>query len=187
MITFRHYDRVMQIWLDELPEWCSEESEVAERHQETTKVFFTEACRAAVELFLPIGGRAHYGALGAEFVPGQQGRLLIQVPFSAGGSQPIRPSVAGRIDVVRAGLAHEYVGSVLDGVLSLNPAQLLGQGTLRFCCASYGEAGSSPWLFQRLGRIVVKLLSIDSHSVPEEVLNKLISLELKYSSAKKGS
>src|SRR5579885_3445599 len=82
MITLRHYDRVMQIWLDELPEWCSEESEVAERHQETTKVFFTEACRAAVELFLPIGGRAHYGALGAEFVPGQQGRLLIQVPFS---------------------------------------------------------------------------------------------------------
>jgi hypothetical protein len=187
MFIFRQDARVVQIWLGELPQWHYEGLEVAERHQETTQVHFTEVRRAAVELFLPRGGRAYYGALGAEFVPGQQGQLLIQVPFSAGGSQPIRPSVAGRIDVVRTGLAHEYVGSVLDGVLSLNPAQLLGQGTLRFCCASYGEAGSSPWLFQRLGRIVVKLLSIDSHSVPEEVLGRLISLELKYSSAKKGS
>lgn len=185
MITLHHGTRVMQVWLDELPEWHCEESEVAERHQETTQICFTEARRAAVELFLPIGGRAYYGALGAEFVPGQQEQLLIQVPFSANGSQPIRPSIAGRVDVVRVGLAHEYVGSVLDGVLSLNPAQLLGQGTLRFCCASCGEAGSSPWLFQRLGRIVVKLLSLDRLSVSEEELGKLISLELKYSSAKK--
>ena len=187
MITLRHYERVVQIWLDELPEWSYEESEVAERHQQTIQVCFTEVLRAAVELFIPKGGRAYYGALGAEFVPGQQGRLLIQVPFSPSGSHPIRPSVAGRVDVVRVGLAHEYVGSVLDGVLSLNPAQLLGQGTLCFCCASYGEVGSSPWLFQRLGRIVVKLLSIDRHSVSEEELGRLISLELKYSSAKKGS
>jgi hypothetical protein len=187
MITLRHYERVVQIWLDELPEWCSEESEVAERQQETTQVHFTEVRCAAVELFLPIGGKAHYGALGAEFVPGQQGRLLIRVPFSSGGCHPIRPSVAGRVDVVRAGLAHEYVGSVLDGVLSLNPAQLLGQGTLCFRCASYGEVGSSPWLFQRLGRIVVKLLRIDRHSVSEEELGRLVGFELKYSSPRKRS
>ncbi len=164
MITFRHYARVVQVWLGELPDWQYEETEVAERHQETTQVCFTETRRAAVELFLPRGGRAYYGALGAEFVPGQQERLLIQVPFSASGSHPIRPSIAGKVDVVRIGLAHEYVGSVLDGVLSLNPGQLLGKGDLRFCCASYGKFGSSPWLFQGLGRIVVKLLSMDRSS-----------------------
>ncbi len=180
MIILRWRSRRAQLWLDELPEWCYEAAEVAERHQEALNVRVTEIRSAAVELFVPVGPRAYYGALGAKFVPGQEERLIIQVPISAHEGQPVRESLARRVDKVSVGLSHEFVGSVLDGVLSINPTQLLGAGTLCFCCAAYGEFGSSAWIFRVLGRIVVKLLSLDRLSLSEKDLIRLLDLELRW-------
>lgn len=172
----------MQIWLDELPEWRNEGAEVAERHQETSRRGITERRCAAIELFVPVGPRAYYSVLGAIFVPGQEDRLLIQVPISVNQGQPVLESLAGRADKVRVGLPYEFTGSVFDGVLSINPAQLLGAGTLQFCCAATGDIGSSPWMFRVLGRVVVKLLSSDRSSFSEENLIRLLDLELRYPS-----
>lgn len=168
-----------RIWLDELPDWEFRETQVFELLQETPEKRYTDACSAAIELLLPIGGRAYYGALGAEYVPAPLKQLVIQVPITLDEGSIIHNAIAGRYDTVRAGLPREYLRGVLDGVQNVPETQSLGPGTLRFCRAAHGSLGSSLWFFGVLSSIVIKLLLLERETVSDELLIKLIQAELR--------
>ena len=168
------------VWLDDLPDWQYEATKVAERRQEAQNMKTSARRYAALELFLPIGGRIHYGALGAEFVPEQQEQLVIQVLISTSEGEPVSASLAEKVDVVRAGLPQEFAQAILENAMMVDENQLLGTGTLRFCRAVHGRDGSSPWIFGVLTRVIVKLLILDRQSSSEERLLELIRSEHKY-------
>lgn len=177
MRAFHWESRKARIWLDELPDWTYEVVEVIERHREVDSHGLAESRSVAVELFLPTGGRALYGGLGAVFVPKDTKRLTVQTFISHGEGKPYEEALAYRIDDVRRGLPYEFVEGIFDGVLQTDETQFLGAGTLSFRCAVHGYVGSSRSMFQRLSRIVVKLLLIKRDNVVEEDLMRILQLK----------
>jgi hypothetical protein len=118
--------------------------------------------------------------LGATFVSEDTGRLHVTIPLSSSDGEVVHESLAGRIDTVHSGLPAEYLDGILDVVDSETTAQLLGAGSLRFCCAAHGELGSSPWLFRGLSRIVIQLLSMEHTPSTDEQLIEFIQEQLRY-------
>jgi len=172
-----NYNRA-RIWLDEFPDWKLAKAHVFEHRQEASEMKETDARLAAIELFIPTGGRAYYGALGAEFVPASEKQLVVQVLISLEEGQMIPDALASRNDTVHVGLPQEYLQGVLHGILNTSEIHLLGSGTLRFCRAASGSLGSSIKLFGILTALVIQLLLLDKDAVSEEQLIKLIQTEL---------
>lgn len=169
-----------RIWLEDWPDWQYKVAKVAERRHEAHDRAMSTKLHAALELFIPVGGRIHYGALGADYIHEQEEQLVIQVLTSTEEGEQVSDSLAGKLDVVRSGLPQEFAQAILENAMIVNENQLLGKGTLRFCCAAYGQVGSSSWIFGVLTRIVVKLLLLDRQSSSEEHLLELIRYELRY-------
>jgi hypothetical protein len=166
-----------RVWLDELPNWTYEVVQTVERHQEVINSGSVERQSAAVELFLPRGGRVLYGGLGAVFTPEDTHQLVAQVLVSIDDGKQYEETLAHRVDDVHIGLPQEYVEGVFEGVLQSDETQELDAGTLRFGCAVHGQVGSSRWIFQRLSRMVVKLLRMEQDDATEE--NLMLVLQLK--------
>ncbi len=169
-----------RIWLDKLPPWYYEVSEVIERHLLALNKKVIPRGHAAVELSVHTGPRVHYGGLGATFVPAHTGQLLIQVSTSADKGQLLSDSLVGKMDKVHIGLPTEYAAGVLKGVMNTDLTSSIGNGTLHFCCAVHGEIGSSPWMFQALSRIVIRLLCVDKGSALQEDMIVLLQQELSW-------
>ncbi len=106
------------VWLGELPAWEFGKAQVFEQRQDAPDMKYTDTRSAAIELLIHIGGRAYYGALGAEFVPAPVKQLVVQVPVSLDEGQIISNSLAGRLDTVYMGLPQEYLQGVLNGVMN---------------------------------------------------------------------
>jgi len=124
-------------------------------------------------MFVPKGGRAVYGLLGASFTPDNVEKLVVQLAISANTEKQVDWSLAASIDEVYAGMPLEYADSVLDGVVGAE--EILGSGVLRFESAAHGVVGSSPRIFRQLARDVVRLLSYKVESLSEEELTILFS------------
>lgn len=167
-----------RIWLDEIPDWNVAKNHVFEHRQEASEMKDTDARSAAIELFLPTGGRAYYGALGAEFVPASERQLVVQILISLEEGPMIPDALASRNDTVHVGLPQEYLQGVLHGILNTSERHLLGSGTLRFCCAASGSLGSSIKLFGILTALVIQLLLLEKEAVSEDQLLTLIQTEL---------
>lgn len=171
--------RKARVWLDELPEWRCEVIETAERHVREREMLSHHSRGVAVELFVPVGGRAHYGALGATFVPQATGQLVIRVQIAANQGQLFQGALASRSELPLLGFPAEYVEGVFDDIIQFDGIQALGAGTLSFTHAVHGAVGSSIWFFQVLSHIVVRLLTMDMLSLSNEVLVELLQQELR--------
>lgn len=166
------------IWLDALPEWMLGETQVVEYAHEAAGMKYTAVRSSAIELFIPTGGRAYYGALGANFVPSVGTKLVVQIPSSLNEGKIMTDALAGRFDTVYTGLPQEYFPGIIDGMMHTAEIQSLGTGTLSFCRAAHGSLGSSIKFFDILATLVIKLLLLDRQAVSENGLLMLIQTEL---------
>ena len=147
-----------RLWLGELP---SELAFVAKAQVEraiasgSTVSAWTSV---ALEVLLPRGPMAFYGALGVRFEPLPAGMIQLRVSSSDEG-KPAASTLAGRLDEVRTGLPSEFVPSVLGGLSAGAHLVGLGPGTLGIGHAAAGAAGSNSWVFERLGRAAAVLLA----------------------------
>src|SRR5712664_4064448 len=105
--------RKARIWLDELPTWDFHALEVVEQSSNVSKPGSNKSKKCAVEIYVPIGAMAYYGALGATFTPQDMGRVTVQVPISEDKGPLLDASLAGKTDEVHIGLPQEYVGDIL--------------------------------------------------------------------------
>lgn len=172
--------RRARVWSAELPAWCREFKQYPTQLVLSDSVFPTvqtlEGTRlAAVEVFVPRGPKADYGALGAEFIPNSMNSLVVRVPVSAQPrSTPLAESLAGRSDMAWIGLPAEYSRPVLVGALRCGALTLLGSGELTFRCAAHGEVGSSPWVFSKLACVIVQLLAWSEHDATDDEVLALL-------------
>jgi hypothetical protein len=122
--------------------------------------------RAAIELFVPLGGRFIYGLLGVELLGSATSVLEVLVPISGSKGTIYDGSLANTLDRVRWGLPDEYVGAVLDGaragVRTYGPPDA---GAARFGIAAHGDVGSASSLFERLSKALVGLLVVRDDDV----------------------
>lgn len=173
MIRVFDSDRYLRarVWLDELPELGYQSSGVIGHTAETNQAPSAQTRQAAVELFIPAGGRALYGLLGAELIPTLDNKLLIQVAVSADPQRRFEWSLAGRVDEVSIGLPADYAEGVITG--ALQRSDILGAGVLRFDRAAHGVVGSSWEFFRRLATIVVHVLVLQPVEATDEEMNAL--------------
>ncbi len=164
-----------RIWLGELPDWNYEEDILIQRVQGIAKMNVSDVQYAAVELYLPRGGRALYGGLGATFEPKSDGLFCVQVvPSLENGVLYAEALASSRMDSVHKGLPNQYVEGIFAGVAQADGHQCLGSGILRFAWATHGEIGSSLWIFQKLSRIIVRLMCLEKENISQETLLALI-------------
>jgi hypothetical protein len=156
MLSFKSGWNQARVWLAEAPPVEPDVLRVAERTLTGIHGALRKPARAAVELFVPVGGRALYGLLGAEFRPGGGAEgLTLRVDVSPGNGPGLPWALAAEIDDVREGLPEAYVSGVLDGAAT----HALGPGTLHFRWAAHGAAGSSEAIFRRIAQMVVTTLA----------------------------
>ena len=167
-----------RIWLDELPNWHYKGTKIIEQQLDTMSNKPVNKS-SAIELFIPIGGRFYYGALAVTFVPATAGPLVIQIPILE-SEDILQDTLPGnKLDTVLIGLFPEYANGIFDGIFNAVTAQILGSGTLYISGAAHGAVGSSPWIFEVLSRISVKLLTLEKKDASDEQLIRLIREELR--------
>jgi hypothetical protein len=170
--------RPVHVWLNEMPDWTYEVIEVNQRYLSTTKRYTETMQRLAIEM-IRSGPKAHYGALGAVFIPDETQHLCIEVSVSNDQGDIVEDSLASGIDRVRKGFPEEYVIGFLDGIMQYEPLQMLGGGTLSFRYALHGEIGSSIWFFQMIGRGIINLLTHQLSLLSDEDLKEIIQASMR--------
>lgn len=152
------HERRARVWLERLPD-CRIDRQVIRSarviEEAATSVPFIR--KAGIELLVPEGGRALYALLGLELVV----RESPMVEVIAGDGEPFVESLAASLDVVRWGLADEYVDAVFDGAFrGVREFGAPASMSLQFGCAAHGEAGSTHAMFRRLAWLLVGLVAL---------------------------
>ena len=170
--------RKARLWLGELPTWEYNIAEVVERTREAPSGAPSLHC-TAIELWMLIGARAYYGGVAVTYTPTQQGKLVVQVPVSPNDGVPFEESLAGmKVEEPFKGLPREYVPGLFEGLMEASQTLSLGSGTLRVCGAVHGRVGSSNWMFSMLGRIIVKMLTLETIALSDLAFIQLIQEEI---------
>lgn len=178
MIVLQWGARKARLWLGELPTWEYNIAEVVERIREASSGAPLLHC-TAIELLILIGGRAYYGGVAVTYTPTQRGKLEVEVPVSTNDGIPFEGSLAGvKAEEPFKGLPREYVPGLFEGLMEASQTPSLGSGTLRVCGAVHGRVGSSNWMFSMLGRIIVKLLTLETIAPSELEFIQLIQEEI---------
>ena len=173
MITLDlNFHRKARIWLSELPSarYIPTES-IVQTVDVNTGVHLEQTKSAAVEFFVPSGGRIQYALLGSEFTPDNSMQIEILVDVSDDTSTLIEWSLV--TDEVYIGLPHDYAISIRDSLCNASELSLLGSGSFHICCAAHSLTGSSRAIFRQLSIILVRLLAIETPSSEEELLKLL--------------
>jgi hypothetical protein len=106
--------------------------------------------------------------------------LVVEIPTCGVGESMYGEALAEQVDTVHIGLPDEYAQAALGGILTSEDIDFLGTGLLRVVGATYGEIGSSPWIFRVLARVCVALLKRrEEHSSDQELIS-IIENELSY-------
>ena len=150
-----------RVWLGELPSLPTGLSQVLQREIQLHQPPRSSRSMAAIEIFIPYGGRFSYGLLGGEFTPSDSKQLVVQVTSGEGGQIITDRSLARGLDVVRNGLPPWVAEEILSAASENVEIQTLGPGCLRFLGA-HGEIGSSRWVFRGLANAVISLITMDS-------------------------
>lgn len=117
----------------------------------------------AVELWVPRGGFAEYGLLGATYRAG--GRLSAVVLADAPAAVSPVPGLAVAPDRATVGLPAELVTGIRRALAFMDATDLVpADGVLTVDCGAYGDIGSSAVTFERLTNAVLRLLAVDSVS-----------------------
>lgn len=169
MLALHWGAREARLWVDELPAWNYEASEIVEEKQAAQQDGKAWQQKVAIELLVPSGGRIYYGGLAVTFTPAQTRELLVQVPLTADDGVPFDEALAERFEMPFIGLPKAYVSGVLDGLMKAERTAALGSGTLQVSGAVHGRVGSSIWMFKMLGHIVVRLLTLETISEAESL------------------
>src|SRR5579884_1197452 len=106
-----------RLWVNELPIWEYAIGEVVERRYNVPERDSSLARSAALEVWIPIRGRAYYGGLAVAYTPREQEVLVVQVPLSVGNGIPVQDSLAGKGEMPYTGLLPEYVDGVFRGLM----------------------------------------------------------------------
>lgn len=167
-----------RVWLDDLPPWSFECSHIHEQRVMASRAVRRPARSAAVEVNIPTGGRCLYGGLAVTLQPAITDELIIRVPESAEVGEPLADSLAWAPESPYIGLPHEYIEGILTGLLAANPGERLGSGSLVCVGAAHGLVGSSIWVFERLSRSLVRILSLDEDAIAPDELADLLGSEL---------
>ena len=130
MVTLHWRARSARVWLHELPAWYYEIAEIVEKTQEALEEERVPARERAVELFFLIGARHYYGGIAVTFTPTRNGKLVVQVPLSAGVGLPYEASLAGKLDTSYKGLPKEYTSGVFEGLMKRGKDTLARQWTI---------------------------------------------------------
>ena len=162
--------RRANVWLDEAPPAAYTASYVVTKVV-MPKVAINAALRivAGVELSIPRGSSASYALLGAELVEADVEGLEVIVFVNEAGV-PFPASLAVMPEEVRIGLLHEYADALISGVAMA--AETVGAPTKRksrFGWAAHGLVTSSPSVFEKASGIVLRLLTLPSGGLDDQV------------------
>ena len=150
------HNRLAKVWIGQVPDLLLESSDVLARSVRATTG--EEGTRSvAVELFIPLGGFAMYGTLGATYEPKALSELLIEVLVAEQGAS--YSSELAVSDKTSVSLPRETATVVLKAATKLQQeSTLLAGGTLTFDRAIHGIIGSSPAVFVALTHACFELL-----------------------------
>jgi hypothetical protein len=161
--------RRANVWLDEPPPTQFTAASVLSRVVKPVSDVDASRGVAGIELTIPHGARGSYGLLGAELIQADVEGLEIRVSVSRVGF-PFKSSIALQPDKVGVGLPDEYASAVLVG--ASNIAATMGaptNATLWFRWAAHGLVGSSPWMFEKISGLVLRLLTLPKDSVDRDI------------------
>jgi hypothetical protein len=123
---------------------------------------------AGVELRLK-PGPSSYALLGAELSNSNVSGLGVTVSVGSREST-FTPSLAFKSDDIQTGLPDEYVEAVMAGAVKVaNSTGLPTNSTLWFRWAAHGLVGSSPSIFERVGSLVARLLTVPKNASSEQL------------------
>ncbi len=166
MIELEFGFRKARVWLQELPAITYVKIDEVTASVETRVSEISGTRYAAIELFIPLGGRAAYGLLGARYDPDPSAQqLAIRVDVTGDKDSSIEWARANVVDYVRAGLPMEFTQGVIDGAIEAKDT--IGSGKLHFMCAAHGAVGSSHMMFNVLAKLVVNLLNVSEPFTPD--------------------
>ena len=139
----------------------------------------SEPRRVAIELVVPVEPMIRYGLIGGEYVPAAGQHLNVDVSFVNGRSD-VLPAfdsrIAYRSEVTTIGLQREYVQGAVAGLTrAIGEGRGPGPGTLVIDCAAGGDVGSSHFMFDLLGGIVVTLLSPENVPPTETLVRRVLT------------
>jgi hypothetical protein len=165
-----------RVWLDELPSLRSESHHILEKKLQVSRSVGTRNVRmAAIEVFIPRGGRFIYGLLGVEFAATDSAaELLVQVSCSQTGDVISDWSLARGLDVVKAGIPPWAAEEILSAAIDFAEAESVGPGCLRLALGAHGELGSNRWVFRGLANAVTSLVSSEDRSLAEEQVSSVL-------------
>jgi hypothetical protein len=122
-----------------------------------------------VELNIPEGPKTSYALLGAELVNSNARDLEVFVSVKANGA-PYYSLLASKFDEVIVGLPNEYASAVFKGAETV--ANKIGAPTsadIRFLWAAHGQVNSSPWAFETVSELVMRLLLLSKDATERQV------------------
>jgi hypothetical protein len=131
--------------------------------------------RLTLEGYVPRGGYAQYGLIGALFEHTSTDRLTIVVPYLAESTVSWNDALAARVDDVRVGLIEEYAQPVLDAAAQIGPGRF-PPGRLTIVEAAHGRAGSSEHFFRLLVTGALGLMLEERRSDAEQIAERLKAL-----------
>jgi hypothetical protein len=149
------------IWINELPTWQYPVHSVRKATLSVLRSSRQRGRAAAIEMMQPVGGMCYYGGLGVLVTPEAGATIQVEVVVSAGEGREHQsalfpPSLT--FEKCHIGLPEEFAEPLFQELMQFPPLRYLPAGKISFCRAVYGEVGSSPSFFQRLGRMTVLLL-----------------------------
>ncbi|NNG02760.1 MAG: hypothetical protein HKM95_01490 [Inquilinus sp.] len=135
-----------RVWINEVPANAA--------HPTNAGTYFRLTCNGeaavtnpfcCVELFIPMGGMAAYGRLGAWFVPDSQGGdLAVSIESGQEGAVYTGDALASKTDAIRLGLDDEMTAALAEHVSrAASPFHGLPPGALSFGWAAQGDVGTS--------------------------------------------
>jgi hypothetical protein len=153
--------RRARIWTGDLPNASYPSTHVLTYSIAASDISQPGPTLAAVEVFVPLGGRFIYGLLGGHWVPDPSlGRLDVDICVAAATGRVFGDSLAIGSDEVRVGLPAEYAQGVMAGVdLAASDLNTVSAGRLSINCAAHGHIGSSNVVFKHLAAILIKLVN----------------------------
>jgi hypothetical protein len=145
------------IWLDSLPSASYSSWRVRSLTFPANAALVPAIQRAAIEYYGQSGHPSSYGLLGAEFTSHMADTLKVEILLSGEAAKPYEGQTMQLCDV-RTGLSPEYADGVALGLEKEAKVNSLPAGQLVIACAAHDPVGSSPYIYEFLSKLLMKLL-----------------------------